>query len=472
MSFSSQPGNDRFRILLYRRNGNQLLLKRNAQGFALPDVRIPPYTRVVQQINQAIWKDWRLQSFCLFPVGDPNSPAYAAELCGTVSTPPANMNWFPVDSLAQRDFPEAQDFHAIDAATKLFDQYRNAGAGEPFGKFGWLRDVTEWVVSKATQIGLHLTGNFEQFNASPTFSLVRFETNGSALWFKAVGEPNLREYPITAQLTKFFPVYVPKIIGTRADWNAWLAVEVEGIHLDETSDFDMWSTAATTLANLQIASLGQSLHLIHAGCRDARVCSLVDLVNPFLEVMAKLMDRQTKDSPPRLSRNQLSVLGSQLQDALASLSYAQIPNALGHLDFNPGNILISRNRCVFLDWAEACVGHPFLTFQFLLERWRRLHPLRESWESKLQLAYLEGWRSLTEPCQLTEALAIAPLLAVFTYAAVGQAWHDARWRDRTDAAGYLRSLTRRIRREADRWAASRSHRTAIRCNPTASEVLR
>src|SRR5258708_23672932 len=103
MSFSSQPGRDRFRILLYNRNGNQLLLERNAQGFALPDVRIPPCTRAAQQINEAIWKHWRLQSFCLFPVGGANSPAYAAELCGAGSTHAANMNWFAVDSLARRD---------------------------------------------------------------------------------------------------------------------------------------------------------------------------------------------------------------------------------------------------------------------------------------------------------------------------------------------------------------------------------
>ena len=197
MRLSCQTGHDRFRILLYRRNGNQLLLQGNAQGFALPCVRIAPYARVAQQINAAIWKDWGFKSFCLFPVGNPNFPAYAVELCGATSAHPANMNWFPVDSLAQRDFPEAQDFHAITTATKLFEQYRNAGAAEPFGKFAWLRDLTEWVEAKAAQIGLHLTGNFEQFNASPTFSLVRFETDGSAVWFKAVGPPNLREYPIT-----------------------------------------------------------------------------------------------------------------------------------------------------------------------------------------------------------------------------------------------------------------------------------
>jgi len=449
MNFSSQPGRDRFRILLYRRNGNQLLLERNTQGFALPDVRIPPYTRVAQQINEAIWKNWRLQSFCLFPVGDANSPAYAVELCGPVSTHPANMNWFPVDSLAQRDFPEVQDFQAIDTATKLFDQYRNAREEEPFGKFGWLRDVTEWVESKATQIGLHLTGNFQQFNASPAFSLIRFETNASAIWFKAVGEPNLREYSITLALAKYFPTFVPRVIAMRNDWNGWLSIEAEGTHPNENSDMEVWMRVATTLAEMQIASFGQTLHLVNTGCRDTRVCTLIELVEPFIEVMAELMERQTKESPPALSRSELLTLRRQLHDAFSQAADSDIPNAIGHLDFNPGNIVANHNGCVFLDWAEACAGHPFLTHQYLLRHLGRYGQPYNCWESAITRMYLNTWRSCISPEEITAALRISPLLAVFAYATCGNAWRDLKHRTRPELAGYFRSLTRRMKREAD-----------------------
>jgi hypothetical protein len=458
MSSSSQPGHDRFRILLYRRNGNQLLLGRNAQGFALPDVCIPPYTRVAQQINQAIWKDWRLPSFCLFPVGGANSLVYAVELCGAGSTHPANMNWFPIDSLAQRDFSEAQDFHAIDTATKLFDQYRNAGAAGQFGKFGWLRDLTEWVQSKATGIGLHLTGNFQQFNASPTFSLVRFATNGPAVWFKAVGEPNLREYPITLALAQYFPAFVPHIIATRDDWNGWLAIEVEGAHPNENSDMEVWTRVATTLAEMQIASFGQTLHLVNTGCRDMRVCTLLELVEPFVEAMAELMERQTKESPPALSRSELLNLQTQLQDILSEAADSEIPNAIGHLDFNPGNIVANHNRCVFLDWAEACAGHPFLTFQYLLQHLRRYGQPDKSWESAITCMYLNIWRSSISPKKITDALRVSPLLAVFAYAACRAAWRGPEHRTRPEVAGCFRSLTRRMKREADRLVSPKTMR--------------
>jgi hypothetical protein len=464
MSVSSQPGHDRFRILLYRRNGNQLLLERNAQGFALPDVRIPPYTRVAQQINETIWKDWRLQSFCLFSVGDANRPAYAVELCGAGSTHPANMNWFQLDSLAQRDFPEAQDFHAIATATKLFEQYRNAEAAEPFGKFGWLRNLTEWVESKATQIGLHLTGNFQQFNASPTFSLVRFETNGPAVWFKAVGEPNLREYPVTLALAQYFPAFVPHIIATRDDWNGWLAIEAEGAHPNENSDMELWTRVATTLAEMQIASFGQTLHLVNAGCRDARICTLLELVEPFVEVMAELMERQTKESPSALPRSELLTLQTQLQDTLSEADNREIPNAIGHLDFNPGNIVAHHNECVFLDWAEACAGYPFLTFQYLLQHLRRYRQPDNSWESAITCICLNNWRSFISSKEITNALRISPLLAVFAYATCRDAWRDPERRTRPEVAAYFRSLTRRMKREADGLAGHETTRPREVCH--------
>jgi len=456
MSFSSKPGQDSYRILLYRRNGNQLLLERGAQGLALPNVYIEPHTRVAQQINAALWKDWRVQSFCLFPVGRPNFYAYAVELCGSVSKHPGNMDWFPVDSLALRDFPEAHDFHAIDIATKLFDQCQNAGAAEPFGKFRCLRHLTEWVESKATQIGLHLTGNFQQLNASPSFSLVRFETNGSAIWFKAVGEPNLREYPITLALAKYFPAFVPRVLAAREDWNGWLSIESEGSHPDKNSRMKAWTTVATRLADLQIASLGQTLQLLDAGCRDVRAHTLLELVHPFLEVMTNLMEHQTKQSPPPMSRTELVTLEMQLEDALWASSDSEVPNTIGHLDFNPGNIVVNSNGCTFLDWAEACAGPPFLTFQYLLEHLHRhtQHPC----EFAITSAYLSAWRRLFSHKKITAALRISPLLAVFAYAACAYGWRDPEARNRPEIARYFRSLTRRMKREGDRLIGLRTAR--------------
>jgi hypothetical protein len=71
-------------------------------------------------------------------------------------------------------------------------------------------------------------------------------------------------------------------------------------------------------------------------------------------------------------------------------------------------------------------------------------------ESGLTSTYSAEWRSLVSPENLQETLALTPMLAVFAYAVATDAWGDqARLQD-PKVAGYLRSLTRRMHREANR----------------------
>ena len=172
--------------------------------------------------------------------------------------------------------------------------------------------------------------------------------------------------------------------------------------------------------------------------------------------MAGVMEQQKKDLPARLSPGELRTLGAQLQDVLLHFESLGVPNLLGHLDLNPGNILVSLDQCVFLDWAEAYVGPPFLTFQYILEHLRRLCPARGGWEQILHSEYFDGWQSLVPENELREAAAATPLLAVFAYAVSWNAWANATRRAQPDVAAVLRSMTRSMKREADALALRRS----------------
>jgi Ser/Thr protein kinase RdoA (MazF antagonist) len=126
-----------------------------------------------------------------------------------------------------------------------------------------------------------------------------------------------------------------------------------------------------------------------------------------------------------------------------------IPDTLGHLDFNPGNVLCSADQCVLLDWAEAYVGNPFLTFQYLREHLMRLQ--REQFGSGADLvkAYETKWRRILSPETVSAAEDLAPALAVFAYAA-GTAWQNPTMLQEPKVAAYLRSLTRRMHIEMQR----------------------
>ena len=227
---------------------------------------------------------------------------------------------------------------------------------------------------------------------------------GPAVWFKAVGKPNLREFPITLALARLFPQYIPPILAARPEWNGWLALEVEGTNLGETQDAQHWNTAASALAKLQIESIGRIGALIDSGARDLRASALLKLVRPFLDAMGQLMEKQTKVPPPVLSRSELVLLGEQIEEALSLSTDLGIPDALGHLDLNPGNVIVSEGHCVFLDWAEAYVGNPLFSFQYLVEHFRRMAGVNVTAESGLTSAYAQKWQSLVSPERLAEAL--------------------------------------------------------------------
>jgi aminoglycoside phosphotransferase (APT) family kinase protein len=199
---------------------------------------------------------------------------------------------------------------------------------------------------------------------------------------------------------------------------------------------------------LQIQSLGRSLHLLDPGARDLRAWALADFVEPFFQAMGEVMERQTKIPPAALSREELRSLSARVQDALTVLEETSIPNTFGHLDLNPGNIICSPTGCVFLDWAEAFVGHPFFTFEYLLEHFRRTFGHDHLQETQLVARYTSGWRAFVSESDIRRALEVAPLVAVFACAVGNDVWTNPRKLEDPHSAGYLRSLTRRMQREA------------------------
>ena len=449
---------EHFHLLLLRKDATELLLDRAPSGARLPVLTIPANQRTAEELTRAVWNSWGVGTYALLtlPIEDSVGPVAVLELTSPAERFPGEMQWRTVGSLCSADFDDAANFAAMKHGLEVLDHYRQGKLPGSFAKPGCFRTVTAWVKERATETGLRLNGTFRHVNAGPSFSLVRFETDGPGLWFKAVGPPNLHEYGISLTLAARFPGFVPQIVGSRPAWSAWLTKEAQGTHPDEASEIRTWATIARRLADLQHASFGQALDLLDLGCRDVRIDTLLRLVDPFVDVMAGVMEQQKKDLPARLSPGELRTLGAQLQDVLLHFESLGVPNLLGHLDLNPGNILVSLDQCVFLDWAEAYVGPPFLTFQYILEHLRRLCPARGGWEQILHSEYFDGWQSLVPENELREAAAATPLLAVFAYAVSWNAWANATRRAQPDVAAVLRSMTRSMKREADALALRRS----------------
>ncbi len=417
------------RAIVLGREGTEVLLKIPGPGFAFPAVEVPRWERWAENLTAALKRDCGCDAVCLFSPnhssedGDSNGQHYEVMECLRERGRKDETVWKPIRSLTADSFQNEAEFRILEQCLHQLDRYER-DPSSPFARRGWLAELRRWTGEVIRPLGLELTGPFCQYNASPSFSLVRFETNGPAVWFKAVGEPNQREFPITLKLSQQFPKYLPELLGTRADRSGWLSLEAPGANLCETQEIMLWESAAESLARLQIESVAKTESILEAGAHDLRIKTLSRLVHPFLAAIAQLMEQQTKVPPPVLSHQELSLLGVRIDDSLTLLEDLGLPEALGHSDLNPGNIVVATDRCAFVDWAEAHVGHPFMSFEYLLEHFRRAIGTDVALESRLAMSYSAPWRPLFSSEIIAEALALAPLAAVFAYAAGNDGWKD------------------------------------------------
>ncbi len=361
---------------------------------------------------------------------------------------PQGLEWFTIHHALSNLLFSGHERRAVKSAYQKAVSRIPLDFPESFCRLGWMSELQDWVDSIIRPLGIELK-TFEQVNGSETFSLIRFATTRWPLWFKAVGEPNVHEYGISLALARLLPEFVPTIMGVKPEWHGWLMSDSGAKTLAEVQDLPGWQAALTSLADFQIKSIGLTDQCLRAGSKDLRIATLIELVDPFLQTMDGLMKHQTKVPPPVLSWRELSDLSATLKDALGCLDTLQIPDTIGHSDFNPGNILVGAQRCVFIDWAEAHISHPFLTFEYLMSHLRKDYSELIRFEDELRSTYAQRWRTAYSAEHVAEAFLFSPLSAVFAYAAAGNIWNDPDRLKIPQVPGYLRSLTRRMKHEAD-----------------------
>jgi hypothetical protein len=449
-------------VIVLGRHGEDVLLVPNSERHMLPWMEIPRWQRVAENLTAAVKNDWGEEVVCLFelatePLSGRGVSSYEAlEHLSACGNPKMPTRWVPLSTLCEDSLTDAQDYAVIKQVVTVCNKEIGGASAGPFVRLGWLGELRNWIQSVIEPMGFHVNGEFRQLNASASFSLIRFATNGPALWFKAVGEPNQREFAITSTLARFFPDYLPTVLASRRDWNGWLTREVQGKLLHEVQERRAWEGAAVALARLQIQSISRSAQILEAGARDLGSVALSKRIEPFIGVMAQLMERQIKTPPPVLRCKDFSVLTDSLHSSLEVMEATGIPETLGHLDLNPGNVITSENRTAFLDWAEAYIGNPLFTLEYLLQHARRAFGGDSTIEARLTQVYCAQWGGVVSPTSITRALDFAPLLAVFAYAVGSDLWKQEPELQNSTTAGYLRSLARRMHREAKELADRRA----------------
>jgi len=443
---------DRYGLIVFDSAGTAVMLESKGNEHRLPRIEIPQLTRPAQEVTKFVLHAWGVSAVFLFSglLEQALDTSYFAVLDSEdgIRQHPRNMNWFTIHHALSNLILPKQERQALNSSYRKAVHGTCAESQEPFCRVGWMQELKEWVEGAIQPLGMELKSH-EQLNGCETFSLIRFTTTGNPVWFKAVGEPNIREYGISQTVARLFPDYVPRILAAKPEWHGWLMQDAGGASLNEMSNISAWHAAVETLAQLQIASIGHAEELLRAGCQNLSIPGLLEQVDPFLAVMTDLMKQQTKCPPQILTRYELEQLGTTIKDALNCMAALQFPDTLGHSDFNPGNIVVGTEQCVFIDWAEAHIGHPLLTLEYFLAHLRKDYPQFKPFEVDLKAHYSRAWSSVASPGQMAEAYLFSPLLAVYAYAVANHVWRDSERLKVPGFQGYLRSLTRRMKQEAD-----------------------
>ena len=137
-----------------------------------------------------------------------------------------------------------------------------------------------------------------------------------------------------------------------------------------------------------------------------------------------------------------------LKNACDQLADCGVPLALVHGDFTGGNIQVSTERCVFIDWAEAYLSHPFVTFEYLLVHLPKEGVNQDRWCKALTDTYLWRWQGLIPSSAAQEALRLTPLIALLSHALPSPNDSSREKIDVPEFGKYIRSLSRRMWKEA------------------------
>jgi hypothetical protein len=449
-------------LIITRDAHSEILLVQEGSSLRLPRVEIPMWERAAPHLISTVRELWGVDAICLFnaDIGDNDSKptnvrCYVLEAMYLGAVPKGGGVWVSTEARDAAGLRSMGDFVRIQKALSQATAYDRKELVGPFAHSGWFKELTSWIESQLSTHGWRLGGEWSQYNMGPSFCLIHAATNGPGVWFKAVGKPNLKEYAITCALNQLRSSYLPQILATHDEWHGWLALEISGHRLDGILDIRHWKNAASSLAAMQLESLGSTEALLSAGCKDLRLGHLDSLIDPLIELFAELMKKQCVNPPRILTKHELNILGDALHrtcDRLQSLGFV---DTLGHRDLNPGNVIVNADRAVFLDWAEGMIGHPFFTFEYLIALLRSLRPDLEHWTAHLREGYARPWRNTYLEEKIREAFLVTPLLAVLAFAASSSGWQENPHEMDQYRAKLMRSLARRMYAEACKFESNR-----------------
>jgi hypothetical protein len=433
-----------YRLVLVMPESRKVLAISDVDGYHLPSIRIPQWTRPAEQLQEAIDAAWKLRALILdFFHGSP--------LCAVAEVlVPGQPIGLKAVSLQQLRTSELSEQRRAQIASILDG---DSHASSPFSRVGWIDEAITWLESE-TGRKLSSKRAIEQYNAGGEFALIRFRMEDDwDYWLKATGQPNVHELSITTLLSKLCGDYLPELISSKPTWNAWLmsgeATRVTELPTAPLPLFTLLQDAVECMAKLQMKTQGRNLDLLDAGAFDQGMQAFQTHAAELFDYLEEAMSLQISTEVPRLEKKRIQELRAVFEEVCQRVEQLGICETIVHGDMNRGNILTGVGHCQFVDWSEAYLGNPLVTLQHLLLLNKVESPeVRDFINLILKQRYLDAWVASCDPEAFTEGFVYMPLLAIASTLYGRGDWLTSPQRNDPCRQSYARSLARHMDRAA------------------------
>ena len=226
---------------------------------------------------------------------------------------------------------------------------------------GWLADVHAWIDEGVGELGARRTGPIEQPHLRPWSTAMRVPTTVADLWFKANAPLLAYEARVVEVLARVRPDVVPALVRIDRD-RGWMLMRAGGERLREVvareRRLDRWLDVLPLYAELQLAAAPCAEELVALGTPDLRLAGLP-------QVYSRLVGETEGLAPDQ--RDRLIGRADDVDAMCQELVALGVPETIQHNDLHDGQVFVSDDRYLVLDWGDSCVSHPFTTMSVTLE---------------------------------------------------------------------------------------------------------
>jgi Phosphotransferase enzyme family len=304
----------------------------------------------------------------------------------------------------------------------------------PWARAMWFARTSAWMVERMADAGFETSEAPTLVYQGPLAAVLRARSDGRSMFLKCAAPAFAHETSITRALARRTPDLVPSVIASEPSEN-WLLMHDHGGRLLSQGPEAAWLEAMPRVVELQRSWIGAT-EVIAAGGGQTRPIADLSSALPLMLDRDDLGGRLAPDV-----RQAWTEALPRLLDACAALIDLDVPDTLIHGDLHPGNIVLTANGHVVVDWSNAAVGNPFVDLPTFLIRTKDRELRRRLWDG-----YANGWKESLPSARVDVvghlAMTVGSLYQVATYQALLPALDppDRALFDGADAAWLKRTL--------------------------------